>query len=182
MPHICAETTFNMPFKLTRAVLCVALAVSQLHGAVAFAPNQGQVHVAANRASTTCAATPVVATEEEKTSYAEVSRQYRRTVYTHEEWVKHRSSDRFIRNLSSFANSGIFSNLAKEVLATTAVATAIVGWNCVFGDYQDLSGVTHAGPLKDTLPILALPLAPFTLSSPSLGLLLGETYFLISDV
>ena len=46
------------------------------------------------------------------------------------------------------------------------------------GDYQDLSGVTHAGPLKDTVvPMLSLPLTPFTLLSPSLGLLLGEFFF-----
>ena len=59
--------------------------------------------------------------------------------------------------------------------ATTAVATGVVIWNMVFGTYQDLGSVTHYGPLHDSLiPILCLPLSPFTLSSPSLGLLLGK--------
>ena len=41
--------------------------------------------------------------------------------------------------------------------------------------YQDFASVSHPGPLKDLIiPVLSLPLAPFTLASPSLGLLLGE--------
>ena len=40
--------------------------------------------------------------------YGENSRKFRRTVYTHEDWVKHRSSDRFIKNLFSIVNSGIY--------------------------------------------------------------------------
>ena len=74
----------------------------------------------------------------------------------------------------------IYKSLAKEVLATTAVATFIVSWNCLFGNYQDLSGASHAGPLNSLLPVLALPLTPFTLSSPSLGLLLGKNLSTIS--
>mmetsp|Transcript_23946 Transcript_23946/g.29458 ORF Transcript_23946/g.29458 Transcript_23946/m.29458 type:complete len:576 (+) Transcript_23946:244-1971(+) len=106
-------------------------------------------------------------------NYGEESRQFRRTVYSHEDWVKHRSSNRFFRNLKSTTSSGIYKNLAKEVFATTAVATSVVAWNAIFGEYQDFLSVTHPGPLADTLlPVLALPLAPFTLSSPSLGLLL----------
>ena len=40
--------------------------------------------------------------------YGETSRKFRRTVYTHEDWVKHRSSDRFIKNLFSIVSSGIY--------------------------------------------------------------------------
>lgn len=40
--------------------------------------------------------------------YGETSRQYRRTVYTHDDWVKHRSPDRFLRNLASIPASGIY--------------------------------------------------------------------------
>jgi len=104
-------------------------------------------------------------------TYGEGSRKYRRTVYTHNEWVKHRSSDRFIRNLSSMFNSGVYKSLAKEVLATAGVATFIVVWNAVTGGYTDLDGVQHAGVIN-FLPMLTLPLTPFTLLSPSLGLLL----------
>ena len=61
-------------------------------------------------------------------------------------------------------------------MATVGVASFVVAWNCIFGEYQDFGSVTHPGPLKDSIiPILALPLAPFTLASPSLGLLLGRS-------
>ena len=106
-------------------------------------------------------------------TYGEGSRKYRRTVYTHNEWVKHRSSDRFIRNLSSVFNSGVYKSLAKEVLATTGVASFLIFWNALTGGYTDLSGVQHEA-IIDFLPTLTLPLTPFTLLSPSLGLLLGE--------
>jgi predicted membrane chloride channel (bestrophin family) len=108
-----------------------------------------------------------------KDSFGEGSRQFRRTVYSHDDWVKHRSSDRFVRNIASFTNSGVYANLAKEVIATTTVSAFVVVWNAIFGDYQDLLGNFHPGPLKDSIiPVLSLPLTPFTLSSSSLGLLL----------
>lgn len=108
-------------------------------------------------------------------SYGEQARKFRRTVYTHDDWLKHRSSDRFFRNLKSITDSGVNRNLYKEVIATVSVSAFIILWNGVFGDYQDFSGVTHAGIFHDSsIPILALPLAPFTLSSSFLGLLLGE--------
>ena len=34
-------------------------------------------------------------------SYSEMSREFRRTVFMHPEWVKHRSSDRFSRNMQT---------------------------------------------------------------------------------
>ena len=34
-----------------------------------------------------------------KESYSERSRAYRRSVYFHENWIKHRSNDRYLRNL-----------------------------------------------------------------------------------
>jgi hypothetical protein len=106
-------------------------------------------------------------------SYGEESRKYRRTVYTHDDWVKHRSPERFTRNLVSTTNSGIYKNIGNEVLATTGVALFVMLWNMLTGSYADFAGVEHLGIWKDTiLPVLSLPLAPFTLSSPSLGLLL----------
>ena len=111
-------------------------------------------------------------------TYGEGSRKYRRTVYTHNEWVKHRSSDRFFGNLSTMVNSGVYKSLAKEVLATTAVATFVVLWNAVANGYTDLDGAQHAASLS-ALPMLVLPLTPFTLLSPSLGLLLGKYYLVV---
>lgn len=107
------------------------------------------------------------------TSYGEESRKYRRTVFTHDDWVKHRSPDRFIRNLSSIWASGVYKNLANEVIATTSVATFVVLYNMMVGGYTDFGGVPHEAPIQGLLQV-GLPLAPFTLSSPSLGLLLGK--------
>jgi hypothetical protein len=40
--------------------------------------------------------------------YGETSRQFRRTVYTHDDWVKHRSPNRFVKNLFTIVSSGIY--------------------------------------------------------------------------
>ena len=106
-------------------------------------------------------------------SYGEESRSFRRTVYTHDDWVKHRSPDRFIRNIVSTTSSGIYKNIGREVTATTGVATFVVLWNMLTAGYTDFNGVFHDAALL-ALPALSLPLTPFTLSSPSLGLLLGK--------
>lgn len=108
-------------------------------------------------------------------SYGEESRKYRRTVYSHDDWVKFRSPDRFLRNLYSLFASGVYKNLGREVTATTAVAIAVVAWNALTGGYKDFSGVAHEAMIQNAfLPMLTLPLTPFTLVSPSLGLLLGK--------
>lgn len=122
-------------------------------------------------------------------SYGEESRKYRRTVFTHDDWVKHRSPERFVRNLSSIWTSGVYKNLANEVMATTGVATFVVLYNALVGGYTDFGGVAHPAPIQGLLQV-GLPLAPFTLSSPSLGLLLGTfltysygmQYFCSSDL
>ena len=107
-------------------------------------------------------------------SYGEDSRKYRRTVYTHDDWKKHRSADRFFYYISAIFSSGVYRNLGREVTATVAVATFVCFYNILVGSWQDLSGMEHAGLIQSPLfPKLGLPLAPFTLASPSLGLLLG---------
>lgn len=106
-------------------------------------------------------------------SYGEESRKYRRTVYTHDDWRRHRSPDRFGRNLSSIFFSGVYKSLGKEILATTLIASFVVIWNALVGGYTDLEGEKHAAVIASgSLPMVGLPLNPFTLSSPSLGLLL----------
>ena len=106
--------------------------------------------------------------------YGEESRLYRRTVFTHEDWKRYRSPDRFIRNLKTFTKSGIYSNIAREVVATTTVATFVVLWNAITGGYTDFEGTEHAALFADTfIGPLRLPMSPFSLSSSSLGLLLG---------
>jgi hypothetical protein len=107
--------------------------------------------------------------------YGENSRKYRRTVYTHEHWVKHRSSDRFINRIKNLTNSGIYKNVGREVFATTYVATFVWTWNLLVGGYEDFSGVMHDPLIHSNWAIsVGLPLTIFTTLSPSLGLLLGE--------
>ncbi|KAK1733442.1 bestrophin family protein [Skeletonema marinoi] len=106
--------------------------------------------------------------------YGEGSRKYRRTVYTHDQWVKHRSPDRFVNNLSTLFNSGIYKNVGKEVFATTSVAIFVWAWNMLVGGYQDLAGVAHDPIIQEEwAKIVGLPLQAFTTVSPSLGLLLA---------
>jgi len=102
----------------------------------------------------------------------EAQRPFRRTVYTHDDWKKHRSQDRFIYYLQAIFGSGVYNNLGREVLAVTAVATALVFYNGCAGGFTDLLGNKAPAVLPD-LPKLTLPLAAFTITSPSLGLLLG---------
>ena len=108
--------------------------------------------------------------------YGEESRKYRRTVYTHDDWVNHRSTDRFVRNILTTTNSGIYKNVGREVAVATGISTFIFLWNMLASGYTDLAGVSQPGALSDLLPALSLPLTPFTLASPSLGLLLGKCY------
>jgi len=107
-------------------------------------------------------------------SYGEESRQYRRTVYTHDDWRKHRSPDRFLYYIQSLFVSGVYKNIGRELAIVTSVSAFIVLYNAVVGGYTDFEGVEHAALVaSDWLPKAGLPLVPFTLSSPSLGLLLG---------
>uniref|UniRef100_A0A7S1YR76 Bestrophin homolog n=1 Tax=Ditylum brightwellii TaxID=49249 RepID=A0A7S1YR76_9STRA len=101
----------------------------------------------------------------------EGARKFRRTVYTHDDWVLHRSQDRFIDYVAAIFKSGVYKNLDNEVRAMTFVAGFVVVWNCITGGYTDLEGIQQAA-LRPDLPVLSMPLSAFTLTSPSLGLLL----------
>jgi hypothetical protein len=63
-------------------------------------------------------------------SYGEKSRLYRRTVFTAEDWIKHRAPERFFRNLSTIFTSGILVSLIDQILVITLVALMTVIWNC----------------------------------------------------
>jgi hypothetical protein len=70
------------------------------------------------------------------------------------------------------------------VAVAIGIASAVVLSNVVVDGYVDMEGSKHAGMLADMhVGKVALPLTPFTLASPSLGLLLGtylsETGFLV---
>ncbi|KAL7466414.1 hypothetical protein ACHAXS_006717, partial [Conticribra weissflogii] len=112
-----------------------------------------------------------------KVPYGEQSRKYRRTIFTHRDWVEHRSSSsRIFDNLQSMFFSGVVRQLRLQVTAVTAVAAVVTFWNVgivdaatshpeIFADYELME-------YFPTLHAIALPTVPFTLSSPALGLLL----------
>ena len=106
-------------------------------------------------------------------SYGEESRKYRRTVFTHDDWVQFRSPDRFWRNVRAMFASGVYKNIGREVGATTTIATAIVIWNCLVSGFDDFQG-NHIEALLQGGPLMSMPLTAFTLTSPALGLLLGK--------
>ena len=78
--------------------------------------------------------------------------------------------------IRSIVSSGVYKNLAREVRATTLVASVLLAYNAAAGGITDFSGAEHEA-LLPWLPLISLPLTPFTLSSPSLGLLLGKPAF-----
>jgi ion channel-forming bestrophin family protein len=118
---------------------------------------------------------PTLLPEVKDLEYGEESRKYRRTVFSHDDWRKFRDPDRFGYYLYSLTSSGIYKNLAREVSATTAIAMFIVAFNAMVGGYTDFEGVNHAALVSTPwLPVLGLPLAPFNLATPALGLLLGK--------
>ena len=90
--------------------------------------------------------------------------------------LKDRSLARFntctAEHIYVLISSGVYKNIGNEVAVVTAVATFIVIYNALARGYVDFDGVQHEAVIQG-LPKLGLPLTPFTLSSPSLGLLLG---------
>jgi ion channel-forming bestrophin family protein len=86
--------------------------------------------------------------------YGEESRQFRRTVFTADDWIQHRNSERILSNLYGLFFSGIVRQLQQELWLVCAVSAAIVAIN-------------NSGLVEISLPSL-----PFQLSSPALGLLL----------
>ena len=113
-------------------------------------------------------------------SYGESSRKFRRTVYSHDDWVSHRSPDRFFKYIAAIPTSGIYKNLGREILSIVSIAMVVLVYNGFVTGYQDISGAGHP-PIWSSpfLPPLTLPLQPFTLSSSSLGLLLSTFYCFI---
>jgi len=104
-------------------------------------------------------------------SYIETSRQFRRTRFGVDDWLKHRSPDRFYKNLKNVGTSGLYRGIIFQMSAVLTVATFVWGWNLFLADGFTLLNGAHVDGLFNA-PVLKLPLTPFTLASPSLGLLL----------
>ena len=103
--------------------------------------------------------------------FQESQRPYRRSVFNGPDWVNHRSSSRFEDALRTTLSSGILRARYKEVAFVGAVSTFVVLWNNVATGFVDFDNLAH-GPLLQHLPKLNIPPTVFTLTSPSLGLLL----------
>jgi len=103
--------------------------------------------------------------------YQEATRAYRRTVFMHNEWVDHRSTDRFFKSLTTLLQSGVLRARTREVQLVVAFASFLVVWNSLVGGYTDFDMVKHPAVIEH-LPVLSVPLSIFSLTAPSLGLLL----------
>jgi ion channel-forming bestrophin family protein len=97
--------------------------------------------------------------------YGEASRKYRRTVYTHKDWLTHRSNDRIISNLLSMFYSGVIRQVKNKIILVASVAIFCTLWDDFLVDTALFDHLV-------ALPHLSLPTIPFVLSSPALGLLL----------
>jgi len=107
----------------------------------------------------------------EGSEYIEATRQYRRSVYMHSEWIKHRSTEQFFDQISSIFESGVLRARYKEIQVVSAFAAFLFAWNIVAGGYTDFDMVKQP-PLIPHLPVLQAPLSLFQLTAPTLGLLL----------
>ena len=106
--------------------------------------------------------------EQGRVPYGEESRKYRRTEFSHDDWVDHRTTEkRIISNLSGLFFSGIVRQLKEEIILVTLAATVTVLWNDFLIPLE-----TSSESFMSVLPQLSLPALPFTLCSPALGLLL----------
>lgn len=89
-------------------------------------------------------------------------RKLRRTIFTYHDWLQHRSSNRYYFALFRMHRSAVLRSLTNHALGVASLSSIMVIYNLMV-EY-DLF------PTK--LPLLTLPSLPFSLISPSLGLLL----------
>lgn len=106
------------------------------------------------------------------TSIGERARKGRRTIYTHEDWKKHRRQNRFFHNLSTLFSSNIIKTIRKYVFMVTCISSAICFWNGLVTGFMGIGASARYAPVLPNFPKIGLPLAPFSLAMPSLGLLL----------
>mmetsp|Transcript_48241 Transcript_48241/g.71487 ORF Transcript_48241/g.71487 Transcript_48241/m.71487 type:complete len:413 (-) Transcript_48241:222-1460(-) len=109
--------------------------------------------------------------------YGENSRKFRRTFYTQPDWVKHRNSDRFLRNIRTTFDSGVVRQVAKETSIIGLVALCVVLFNnLLVTGWDDCNGVHHAAilflPPEGLIRTLSIPVVSLQVASPALGLLL----------
>ncbi|KAL5718507.1 Voltage-dependent chloride channel 1 [Ranunculus cassubicifolius] len=92
----------------------------------------------------------------------EARMQQRRTLYSHEDWVQHRSSLRHIRHLASSFSSRVILSLIPPVVAFTSFAAVIAIYNsAVLWEW-----------VPEYFPLLRTSSLPYQLTAPALALLL----------
>lgn len=93
----------------------------------------------------------------------ESNRKFRRTIFTHSDWKRHRSSNRYYKELLNIPFSLVLRGLTVQALGVWLWSMIIVTYNFFIERrfYKIFS-----------FPILSFPALPLSLTSPSLGLLL----------
>lgn len=145
------------------------------------APLQGTQTIVRNTKSS------IAQLAEDTDAWREGQRRYRRTVFGPKDWIRYRRSTRLIDNLLSTFDSAVIRALWFDILIVTSVATGVFLWNHAIDDgvvqpavFDFISKSTDLEMTKEafaqwwktSMPHAMLPTAPFSLSSPSLGLLL----------
>mmetsp|Transcript_13900 Transcript_13900/g.21340 ORF Transcript_13900/g.21340 Transcript_13900/m.21340 type:complete len:411 (+) Transcript_13900:206-1438(+) len=159
--------------KLSRCILSAILLPTATLTVAAFAPNGVNINTQLAKSVTTESSTALQADAPiQKPTYGEESRKYRRTVFGHDDWVKHRRPDRFVKNLSTIFDSGVTQGTRFEVSCVAGVATFATLWNGLFYEgLRDFNGVLH-DPIVNLNAPLVLPAMPFTVSVSALALLI----------
>lgn len=92
----------------------------------------------------------------------EEAMKYRRTVYDHDDWRRHRSSTRHVRHLLSMTTSRVVLAIWPPVLTLTSIAALITGYN----------EAVMAKALPLWMPLLHLSTLPLSFTASCLSLLL----------
>ncbi|XP_076926510.1 voltage-dependent chloride channel 1, chloroplastic-like [Bidens hawaiensis] len=86
----------------------------------------------------------------------------RRPLYSHHDWIRHRSSLRHLRHLLSSLTSRVILSLVPPVIAFTSVAAVVASYNTAV--------IWHL--LPEVFPVLRASSLPYQLTAPALALLL----------
>lgn len=86
----------------------------------------------------------------------------KRAFYSHEDWLKHRSSSRHMRHMMSSLSSRVILSLIPPVFTVTGISVVIALYNTA----------VDLGLLPSFLPLLHAASLPYELTAPALALLL----------
>eukprot|EP01031_Cornospumella_fuschlensis_P036595 gene36595-44393_t len=140
----------------------LAIIVHFCQGLVSTSTWKSKLTIQRKEKSKLCIIKRVLDTLETYEKQKEQSRNLRRTIYQNIDWLRHRSSHRYFRELFNLPGSIIMRSLATQALAVALFSSFIVAYNLI----------VELKLLPFPLPILTFPSLPFTLTSSSLGLLL----------